>query len=184
MIIEDIDKEYPYKETLEEFFYYYFIEQRDLELLTEEYNRDINVGSIIMANHGSNEEDGIDFTKPHRIYVISKIVDENGKKTYYGHILSSRTDKANIYNNKYPYNIYIDDAASIVGSRGTTPSIIKVDQVFKFTNDDLSESGVFKGNTVVEFRQFINKVKEKMRNNEDTSKSAWINNQGVFDYKV
>lgn len=139
-------------------------ENDDEDLLTEFYDidfgRPIKVGQIVMVNsyRGEYSEKENDV---HRMLVVSVGgKDRFGVAEYRGYLLSSKFAKANI-KGKYPNNLFIKDFSTIF-SRSTNSakndhkeSIIKVDELLEFTNEDMSESGVWKGDADPEFIKFV-----------------------------
>lgn len=153
--IEDLAESYPGEDE----------EDDDYILLPEFYDLDfkkpIRIGQVVMTNsyHGkySNKEND-----PHRVLIVSASgKDSDGIAEYKGYIMSSKADeKANI-KGKYPNNLYIDDFSTIFDKstnavKGDHKSdIIKVDELVEFTNEDMSESGVWKGDAKPEFIKFV-----------------------------
>lgn len=152
--IEDLAESYPGED-----------EEDDCDFLPEfyeiEWDRPLRIGQIVMTNsyrgQYSNKDDDV-----HRMLIVSVGGrDRFGVVEYKGYLLSSKAkEKANI-NGKYPNNLYIDDFSTIFSKSTKSAandhkkSIIKVDELLEFTNEDMSESGVWKGDAKPEFINFV-----------------------------
>jgi len=172
-----------WEETLEESFFSYCQEINFNKYIDETYyGRKFQVGNVVMAKNAKNLDGESDMTSPHRLYVISSIDGPIGNRKYTGFILSSQTQKANIAGG-HPSNIYIDDFGTILkdGYKMNKPAILKLDAEYEFTDADMDRSGVYKGNCVPEFQDFVDALDSKYASQEDTSKAAWIDGKGIFD---
>lgn len=134
------------------------------------------VGDIIMTNryksHGSYVEDS-----QHKILVVTSRVESDGIINYEGFLLSSKAkEKSNKYNERYPHNIYINPYNSILykGAPSNKQEVfIRVDDLVKFTNMDLSISGSWKGKASWEFLNFVQRCANNYRAGKDNSKIFW-----------
>lgn len=153
--MEDIS-DYIWESTLEEEIAEYYA----FNCILNESHRDKNnimPGDVVFVQL-PNEGD-------HRILVITKI----NNNEFEGCLLSSRIDKANINNKKYPHNIFIRNYNSILDGNENISNrsiIVKTDSLIRFNLDQIeSNSGWFKGRVSKEFFDFISICIENAKNN-------------------
>lgn len=159
--------DYAWEESLEEALYESQLEGDQL--------KEYEVGDIIMPTRYRSSLSGSD-VDPHRILIISsKKKGNDGIIEYRGFALSSRVEKANKNNPKYPNNIYIQDYSSILyrGKSLKKEAIIRVDDIVSFTNEDLDTRGVWKGKASFKFMRFIDNCYKNYKNGGDNSKKRW-----------
>lgn len=162
--------------------------------LEEEWNKQpFKPGDIIMVNNSVNSSSGSNFTNPHRVYILTSVVDENGTQTYTGYELSSNRGRSNKYimdsgnipsSDWWKSNIYIDDYSTIVTDTSVTSKkdvFIDLETLYEFTNKELSSTGVKKGTATPEFSKFVLDVLYKLLRGEDTSMCRWENGIGVLE---
>lgn len=160
---EKYGNEYSWESTLEE------------DLIEEDWNnfnnnpnsKDYEVGDIVMIN---DNKVGV-----HRILIISTVTKRGQNKIYRGYLLSSKIDKANINNEKFPNNIYIKNYATILerGNRINKEAIIKVDSIKEFDKSSFSNSGTYKGTVTREFLDFVEKCASNYKNGISNRHMIW-----------
>lgn len=162
--------------------------------LEEEWNKQpFKPGDIIMVNSSVSSSSSSNFTNPHRVYILTSVVDENGTQTYTGYELSSKSSKSNKYimdsgniprSDWWKSNIYIDDYSTIVTDTSVTSKkdvFIDLETLYEFTNKELSSAGVKKGTATPEFSKFVSDVLYKLSWGEDTSMCRWENGVGILE---
>lgn len=163
------------KESLEEKLYW------DDELNSEVYLFESWGGfpfeqeDIVMTNE---KQGGI---STHRMYVVDSYIDTEEGPQYLCYGMSSKVNKANINNKKFPYNILIKNYGSIV-NRGSKPEddvIIKLDQPFTLDSDAFVEKPK-KAEVTNAFKQFIKIELNKIKRNISTAKDYWDNGKPVI----
>ena len=147
-----------YEESLEEALGIISPYDLGINILCEDKDREKKyvTGDILMVPQWNSSENGR-IELPHRIVVIDSV--EKKDKIYYtGRVLSSQIKNSNKYNDKYPNNIYIgnyDSILSIGRTVGEKPVYINISDIITFTNEDLSDSGTWKGHISKEFERFM-----------------------------
>lgn len=136
-------------------------------------------GDIVML------DDNVGGVSHHRLYVISSLLDPNEGPEYEGFEMSSKVNKANLNNPKYPANILIKNYGSILSknqdqSRPDKDVIIKIDQKFTFDSDAFVANRARKGICSDLFNKFISSVVMKYENGMDTSKDYWDNGKPII----
>ena len=153
--------------------------------ITSPYDLDVNIlcedkdnekkfvaGDILMVPNGSSSVSGRN-SRPHRVVVINSVENKDGTTTYSGYVLSSKVEKANKNNEKFPNNIYIKNYDSILKYGkfiGDKEVILKVDEVITFKNIDLSDHGTWKGHVSDEFFDFIMSCAENFKKDKTLNK--------------
>ena len=161
----------------DELFYNSFDEYKSLE---EDWSgKPFNVYDIIMVNSATGPRSNM--RNPHRVYIISKVIDNNGEITYKGYMISSKINKSNKYS-RNKYNIFIDDYGAILSSGNPLPNPVFIDigEPYEFTHSDLSKNGVKKGVAKKDFIDFIKKCEQKVYSGESTLNCTWENGKGVI----
>ena len=151
-------------------------------MITEAYNYNrfgpIVKGDIIMANNGVSERAaGLDILTPHRVFIIEDATGEPGHRIFKGYLISSRIEKANYNNKKFPNNIYINNYASILakGPRYNTKNLINLSDLYVIKEEEIDEhSSLWKGHATQEFIEFIDSTVNKIKNGQDTSNIYWL----------
>ncbi len=151
-------------------------------MLTEVYNYNrfgpIIKGDIIMANNGVSERAvGLDILTPHRVFIIENAIGEPGHRIFKGYLISSRIEKANYNNKKFPNNIYIDNYASIIakGPCYNTKNLINLSDLYVIKEEEIDEhSSLWKGHATQEFIDFIDDTVNKIKNGQDTTNIYWL----------
>ena len=151
-------------------------------MITEAYNYNrfgpIVKGDIIMANNGVSERAaGLDILTPHRVFIIEDVTGEPGHRIFKGYLISSRIEKANYNNKKFPNNIYIDNYASILakGPRYNTKNLINLSDLYVIKEEEIDEhSSLWKGHATQEFIEFIDNTVNKIKNGQDTANIYWL----------
>lgn len=161
----------------DELFYNSFDEYKSLE---EDWSgKPFNAYDIVMVNSTTGPRSNM--RNPHRVYIISKVIDNNGEITYKGYMISSKINKSNKYS-RNKNNIFIDDYGTILSSGNPLPNSVFIDigEPYEFTHSDLSKNGVKKGVAKQDFIDFINKCEQKKSNGESTLNCTWENGKGVI----
>jgi len=177
-----------YKDLLKDHDYSWEIEPSLDELLLDydgmldevyNYNRTgpIVKGDIIMANNGiSNRANGMSIESPHRVFIIENATGAPGHRIFKGYLLSSRVEKANYNNKKFPNNLYIDNYASII-SKGPTyevASIINLSDLYTIKEEEIDErSTLWKGHATQEFIDFIDNAISKLNSGQSIANMYW-----------
>lgn len=151
-------------------------------MITEVYNYNrfgpIIKGDIIMANNGVSERaTGMDILTPHRVFIIEDATGEPGHRIFKGYLLSSRIEKANYNNKKFPNNIYIDNYASILakGPCYNTKSFINLSDLYTIKEEEIDEhSSLWKGHATQEFIEFIDDAVNKIKNGQNAANIYWL----------
>ena len=147
-----------YEESIEEALGIISPYDLDINILCEDKDREKKyiAGDILMVPQWNSSKNGRS-DLPHRIVVIDSV--EKKDKIYYaGRVLSSQIKNSNKYNDRYPNNIYIDNYDSILSlgrTVGEKSVYINISDVITFTNEDLSDSGTWKGHISKEFELFM-----------------------------
>ena len=149
-----------YEESLEEALSIISPYDISINILCEDKDRDKNYrpGDILMVPNWSSGRTGHQ-NSPHRILVITSSTDGE----YSGYILSSKIEKANKYNSKFPNNIYIQDYDTIldIGRKiGSKEVFIRVDDLVSFKASDLSDWGTWKGRVNSKFFDFVEQCRK------------------------
>lgn len=161
----------------DELFYNSFDEYKSLE---ESWSgKPFNVYDIIMVNSAIGSRSNM--RNPYRVYIISKVIDNNGEITYRGYMISSKINKSNKYS-RNKNNIFIDDYGTILSSGNplSNPVFIDIGEPYEFTHSDLSKNGVKKGVAKQDFIDFIDKCEQKKSNGESTLNCTWENGKGII----
>ena len=151
-------------------------------MITEAYNYNrfgpIVKGDIIMANNGVSEcAAGLEILTPHRVFIIEDATGEPGHRIFNGYLISSRIEKANYNNKKFPNNIYINNYASILakGLRYNTKNLINLSDLYVIKEEEIDKhSSLWKGHATQEFIEFIDNTVNKIKNGQDTSNIYWL----------
>lgn len=163
-------------ETLEEAL----ISMEDIDEAYGDQLKTYQVGDIIMTNrYYSYRSRSYIENSPHRVLLItSRRDDETGITHYNGFLLSSKTEKSNKNNPRFPHNIHIDNYSSILytGAPYNKEAFIRVDDIVKFTSEDLSTSGSMKGKASREFINFVQMCRDNYKRGVDNSKMYWSKN--------
>jgi len=173
-LLNDVNYTWDYPDTLEDALF-----DSDTLLESTFNNRfgQIVKGDIIMANNGvSSRNSGIDILTPHRVYIIEDAVGKPGSRTFRGYLISSKVEKANYYNKKFPNNIYIQNYDTILekGKRFFSENLINLADLYTIEESKISvDSTIWKGHAKDEFIDFIDEVALKIKNGEDTSNIYW-----------
>ncbi len=170
----DIENTWDLEENLEEFLF-------DSEVMLNEamHAPTLNKGDIIMANNGVSErERGLPIQSPHRVFVIEDAVGPVGDRVFKGYLLSSKVDKANYYNSRFPNNIYIKDYSTILarGPLREAEAFINLSDLYTIEERlmDLDRGGIWKGHATQEFIDFIDKAVEDLNNGKSIKDTYWI----------
>lgn len=160
---------------------------KEYKSLEEEWKKEpFKIGDIIMVNKSSSSSNGSNFTIPHRIYVITSVDLKDGTHLYRGFELSSKTDTSNKIwlennpdkkiSNVIKRRIYINNYSTILNDGVPTNKecLIDLGTAYSFTNKDLSDTGVKKGEANKEFSDFVKETVNKINSGEDTSRIYWI----------
>ena len=160
--------DYYWESTLEEdliedsYVYRCLVESGELTESLSDKEKIYQPWDIIMFNtHDTNP--GV---AKHKIVIIDSSSEEDGVVRYGGFVLSSKVEKVNKNSEEYPNNLYIDDYSTIleVPDSNNKPGILKVDEIWYFTNENLSEHGSWKGHANKEFQQFVRDAYNNYKN--------------------
>lgn len=148
----------------------------DVNILCEDRDREKKFvgGDILMVPQWNSTQNG-KIELPHRIVVIDSVIKED-KILYTGRVLSSQIKNSNKYNSRYPNNIYINNYDSILSlgrKIGAKPIYINISDIITFTNDDLSDSGTWKGHISDEFRLFMDMCISNYEKDKTLNKSIF-----------
>lgn len=154
-------------------------------MIAEAYNYNrfgpIVKGDIIMANNWVYEcTTGIDILTPHRVFIIEDVTGEPGHRIFKSYLISSRVEKANYNNKKFPNNIYINNYASILakGPRYDTKNLINLSDLYIIKEEEIDEhSFLWKGHATQEFIEFIDSTVNKIKNGQDTANIYWLHEE-------
>lgn len=172
-LLADTENTWDLEESLEELVF------ESTDIFDEAFNKRLIIpGDIIMANNGrSNRPNSIDILSPHRIFVVDTVEEDNGNHLYKGYLISSQQHKANYYNKNFPKNIYISNFGDALerGPKLDKPGFINLSDKYIVDESRLStDSSLWKGHVSSAFWQFIKRLEEKIKNNEDVSQEYWI----------
>ena len=165
-----------YEESLEEVLGIISPYDIDINILCEDRDREKRYvyGDILMVPQWNSSVNGR-VEPPYRVVVVDG-VEERDRVTYTGRVLSSQIRNSNKYNSKYPNNVYIDDYDTILSTGkavGRKPVYINISDIITFTNNDLSDSGTWKGHISDEFDRFIKRCISNYQANEMSNKDVF-----------
>ncbi len=148
------------------------------EAVSKSFLVPIRKGDIIMANNGqSNREGGMPILSEHRVYVVEDVTGEYGSRTFKGYLLSSRVQKANYYNKKFPNNIYIENYSSILakGPANDKEAFINLADLYEIDERLMNrESSLWKGHAKQSFIDFIDNAVAAKSRGESTEEIFWL----------
>lgn len=148
------------------------ISAEDLNEASGDQLKVFNVGDIIMTTRFQSKGRYMD--SPHRIMVVTSKKNRDGVVEYSGFLLSSKINKSNKMGG-YPNNIYIKNYSSILysGAPANKEAFIRVDDLVRFTSNDLSTSGSMKGKASREFMNFVQECYNNYRSGVSNSEIYW-----------
>lgn len=138
-------------------------------------------GSVVTTN--SYSENSGTSTGKHYVMVIDSVDEgDDGVLKYRGFLISTKVDKANKNNPKYPNNLYIDDVRSIFYGHtyvSSSEALIRVDDLVEFTSRDIYPSRSYKGKVSNKFWRFVANGSSNCHSGKDymNRRKYWISNK-------
>ena len=175
-LIADTENTWDEEESLEELLF--DCDNMLEEAVSKSFLVPIRKGDIIMANNGqSSREGGMPILSAHRIYVIEDVTGEYGSRTFKGYLLSSRVQKANYYNKKFPNNIYIENYYSILarGPANDKEAFVNLSDLYVIEEQLMNrESSLWKGHAKQSFIDFIDEAVATKGRGESIEDFFWM----------